>query len=244
MFTIDLNADVGEGVGNEEHLIPLLSSCNIACGAHAGNPVLFEKTLILANSYNLRIGAHPGYPDKENFGRVVMDISENDLKQSLSRQLNLAFKVANRHGVNLHHIKAHGALYNQLLYDYDLAALFIQVVLEHSNTIGIYTPYNSVLAELCQKNDLPVFFEGFADRNYEKNLKLISRKDVNALILNEEEILAHILPMIKENRVKAIDNSFQEIKVNTLCVHGDTENAHKILQYLRTKLPEHHVQIR
>jgi UPF0271 protein len=243
MFTIDLNADVGEGIGNEKHLIPLLSSCNIACGAHAGSPIIFENTLLLAKSYKLKIGAHPGYPDKENFGRVVMDISENDLKQSLSRQLSMAFKIANKHGVNLNHIKAHGALYNQLLKNYNLAALFVEGVLEYSKSIKIYTPYNSALAEVCKKINLPIVFEGFADRNYGKNLNLISRKDSNALILKKEEILAHILPMIKENRVKAIDNCYQEIKVNTLCVHGDTENAIEILKYLRTKLTEHHVQI-
>jgi len=242
-FEIDINCDVGEGVGNEADIFPFISSCNIACGGHAGDKETMLKVAKLAKRHNLKVGSHPSYPDKANFGRAVMDISDQDLIKSIRKQLADFDKVLKGEEIPLHHIKAHGALYNQTAKVEDLAAVYLEAIVGYKKKALLYVPFGSVMAKMAKKQGFSVWFEAFADRNYNSDLSLVSRKDEDALIEDSEAVLQHILPIIKKGEVRSITGDRCKIMANTLCIHGDTVSALKILMYLSSTLPKNQVQI-
>ena len=170
-WRIDINCDLGEGVGNEAELLPLIGSCNIACGGHAGDFVSMRETINLAKKNEVKIGAHPSYPDKANFGRQVMSISNKDLKISLQKQLKTFDKALEVENAQLHHIKAHGALYNQTAKDEDLAKFYLDIIKPYRESTYIYVPFGSVIAKLASQKGFKIFYEAFADRNYNSRLK-------------------------------------------------------------------------
>lgn len=243
VFNIDINCDVGEGVGNEADIFPYISSCNIACGGHAGDKETMRKIASLAKQNTIKVGSHPSYPDKANFGREVMDISKSDLKQSIKQQLSNFDKVLEQQGIPLHHIKAHGALYNQTAKDRELADVYLDAIQGYKQKAILYVPFGSVIAEQAVAQGFKVWFEAFADRNYNSDLSLVSRKQENALIEEPEAVLRHILPIIKNEEVLTINGEFSKIKADTLCIHGDTVSALKILMYLSKQLPQNQVRI-
>ncbi|WP_400079224.1 5-oxoprolinase subunit PxpA [Winogradskyella sp. R77965] len=243
ILKIDLNADVGEGIGNEADLMPFLSSCNIACGGHAGDLETMTKVIQLAKQYNVKIGAHPSFPDRENFGRLDMNISVADLYSSIKQQIRTLQNVLYTQKGQLHHIKPHGALYNLAAKDKKIAAVVIEVVKSIALPIKLYAPYKSIIADFASKANIDVTFEGFADRNYNDDLSLVSRKKENALLINRTEILNHMLRMILHNNVKSINGVEVPIKASTFCVHGDTKNAVEILEFLNQELPKNHILI-
>src|SRR6056297_2763649 len=242
-FKIDINCDVGEGVGNEEAIFPYISSCNIACGGHAGDKETMLKVASLAKKHNLKVGSHPSYPDKANFGREVMDISDQNLIQSIRKQLADFDEVLKQEQISLHHIKAHGALYNQTAKDEQLAKVYLNAIHDYKYRALLYAPYNSVVAKLAKERGFKLWFEAFADRNYNTDLSLLSRKEENALIEDPEAVLKHILPIIKKGEVITVDGKSHKILADTLCIHGDTVSALKILTYLSTSLPQNQVQL-
>ncbi|WP_405397693.1 5-oxoprolinase subunit PxpA [Maribacter sp. Asnod2-G09] len=242
--TIDINCDVGEGVGNEEALFPLISSCNIACGGHAGSKESILFCLELAKKYNVKVGAHPSYPDRENFGRVSMDISSDALIQSIKQQLQLFTSLCDQVDVELHHIKPHGALYNDIAKDEHLAKTFLKGIEEKKKSVVLYVPYCSVIQRLALENGFKVLVEAFADRNYNTDLSLVSRKESNALITDGKEVLAHLLRMYNENEVKTVNGDNIPIIANTFCIHGDTPSALQILAYLSNELPHHNLLVK
>lgn len=230
-FSIDINCDVGEGIGNESKLIPYISSCNIACNAHAGSIQIIDEVISLAKKYQVKIGAHPSFPDRENFGRKVMNLSSKTLQESIENQINLLIERADLQNVKLYHIKPHGALYNLILKDRETAQIVINAVKNTLKNGFLYVPYNSVIAEVAKLNNIQIKFEAFADRNYNNDLSLVSRFKENALLLNPKEIVDHVTRMVN-NKVKTIQGSLKDIKADTYCVHGDTENAVEILKAL------------
>ncbi|MDF0717335.1 5-oxoprolinase subunit PxpA [Muricauda sp. 334s03] len=242
-FKIDINCDVGEGVGNEADIFPFISSCNIACGGHAGNTKTMLRIASLAKKHNLKVGSHPSYPDKANFGREVMDISHQDLIQSIKQQLSDFDDILKRKGIPLHHIKAHGALYNQTAKDEKLAMVYLDAIEVYKEKAILYVPFDSAVAKIAEERGFKIWFEAFADRNYNADLSLVSRKEENALIEDPEAVLQHILPIIKKGKVFTIDGKASNIQVDTLCIHGDTVSALKILTYLSRALPQNKVQI-
>lgn len=242
MYSIDLNSDVGEGIGNEAALLPLLSSCNIACGGHAGDDAIIQHTIALAIQNNVKIGAHPGYPDRENFGRKIIDISKQELAQSLKEQILKVKNFAERQDQKLHHVKVHGALYNLASVDVDIARLIIQVVQEIREDLVLYVPYHSVIQEEAKKT-LQICVEGFADRSYNNDYTLVNRTLEGAVIHDITKVLAHVIPMIKEQSLTTIDNKMLPFKINTLCVHGDTATALQILTELHLGLKIHQIEI-
>ncbi len=242
-YFIDINCDVGEGVGNEADLFPFISSCNIACGGHAGSLQTMMQVAQLAAKHGIKVGAHPSYPDKANFGREVMDISKEELEQSIQTQLATFDEVLKQQQISLHHIKAHGALYNQTAKDEKLAKVYLKAIKSYRNKALLYVPFKSVVAQLALEMEFKIAHEAFADRNYNADLSLVSRIEQNALIQNPEQVLQHILPMIKQGRVKAMNNEFVEISAQTLCVHGDTAAALEILTYISEELPRNQVHI-
>ncbi|MEM0933475.1 MAG: 5-oxoprolinase subunit PxpA [Bacteroidota bacterium] len=238
---IDINCDLGEGIGNEAQILPLISSCSIACGGHAGNKDTLFEIMRLAKEHGVQVGAHPSYPDKVNFGRKTMDISFHDLKKSLHQQLHLFQAVSEELNVPVSHIKPHGALYNQVAKDESLALFFLEVVKNTGLCKRIYAPYGSVIADLAAKEGIAVSFETFGDRNYTEDGNLVSRTNPNALILQPKRVLQHILPMIKKGALFTMFQKKIETRTDTICIHGDTETALKILLYLSKELPKHNV---
>lgn len=242
-FRIDINADVGEGIGNEAELMPLLSSCNIACGGHAGDYNTMTEVVRLAKQHQVKIGAHPSFPDRINFGRVVLKLKEQDLYESLSAQINSFLDVLNEQDASLHHIKPHGALYNLAAKDDVTARVIVEVVKSLDLSVKLYAPYKSIMASLAERNTIEVVYEAFADRNYNTDLSLVSRNNDNAILQNETDVLEHVLRMVKDQNVLSVQDDILPIKAATFCVHGDTLNALKILKYLRQELPKQDVLI-
>lgn len=241
--TVDINADVGEGLDNEALLMPYLSSCNIACGGHAGNMETMTSVVRLAKKHKVKIGAHPSFPDKVNFGREIMKISAADLYSSLKSQIRNLQNALYRENAQLHHVKPHGALYNLVAKDEKTAKVIIEVIKSIAMPIQLYAPCGSVIAQLAKKERIDITFEAFADRNYNKDLSLVSRKKESAILLNNDKILNHILGIIHHEKVTAIDGVEVPIKASTFCVHGDTHNVLDILRFLTRELPNHNVKI-
>ena len=244
MRIIDINCDVGEGVGNEKELFPMISSCNIACGGHAGSKETIRWCLELAKEFNVKVGAHPSYPDKENFGRVSMSISDADLIKSIQAQMQLFESVRSKLNTPLHHIKPHGALYNDIAKNEQLSQAFLKSIEAFKDEVYLYVPFNSVVEKVAKKNGYKVLIEAFADRNYNNDLNLVSRKEDNAIISNEEEVLKHVLRMAKDNVVKTIKNEDIAMNADTYCIHGDTPSALQILMYITEHLPEYNLQVK
>ncbi len=243
-WSIDINSDVGEGIGNEDNLLPLISSCNIACGGHAGDIATMEYVIGLAKKHHVKIGAHPSYPDKVNFGRQVLSISDEDLKASITDQLKTFNKVLEKENAQLHHIKAHGALYNETAKNKSLALLYLDAIKPYRENTFLYVPYGSVISKLALKNNFKIIYEAFADRNYNPDLSLVSRQFPNALIEEPQKVLEHILFIVKKGKVKTVAKEEIEIKADTLCIHGDTPSALQILMYLSQELPNSGVQLK
>ncbi len=241
-IAIDINCDVGEGIGNEAKLLPLISSCNISCGGHAGDEATIKEVIQLAKMHQVKIGAHPSYPDKENFGRVVLNISSERLIESIQQQLTVFMKVLDKEDAHLHHIKPHGALYNKIAQDEALAHVFLDAI-EPYKTIPLYLPYLSQIHGVAIKRGFSFFLEAFADRNYNDDLNLLPRSSAKALITKPEAVLKHILSMVKESSIQTPSGKRMEIKADTFCIHGDTSSAFEILMYLSTELPKHQVNI-
>lgn len=238
MRTIDINCDVGEGIGNEDQLMPYLSSCNIACGGHAGSIEIIDNTIRIAKENNVKIGAHPSFPDKENFGRKFVDMPYKTLQKSLEEQIGLLKKRVELQNANLFHIKAHGALYNALVINEGIANTFLNAVKNTVKNIILFVPFNSVIAKLALENDIAIKYEGFIDRNYNDDLSLVGRNNENAVITDKAEAFDHVSKMILEQRVKTINNREVPIQADTFCIHGDNKNALELLVYISKRLNE------
>ncbi len=240
--TIDINCDVGEGVANDPALLPLVSSCSIACGGHTGDEASIRTTIRLAKKYKVKIGAHPSYPDKENFGRKVVEISADALKRSLQEQLDTFARIIEEEQAHWHHIKPHGALYNQVAKDNELATVFLEAVAEYASDRYIYAPFQSRIAKNAMNSGCKIMYEAFADRNYNQDLSLVSRSLENAVITSPEAVLQHLLLMVLEKKVKTISGEVHTIQADTFCIHGDTATALEILMYLHEELPKYNIQ--
>lgn len=243
-YVIDINCDVGEGVGNEADLLPLISSCNIACGGHAGDVDSMAKVIRLANLNGVRVGAHPSYPDTKNFGRVSLDISSDRLIDSVQDQIETFTGVCENENVKMHHIKPHGALYNDIAKDIKLAKTFLEAIYRYKDDIFLYVPYKSMIEYESLNQNFNIKYEAFGDRNYNEDLSLVSRKLPNAIIEKPEMVLSHLLSMIRECSLQTVSGGPVKIKADTFCIHGDTPSALQILTYLTKELPQHHIYIK
>lgn len=242
--TIDINCDVGEGIGNESDLIPFISSCNIACGGHAGDQATMTQVARIARQHKVKVGAHPSYPDRENFGRKIMDISYATLFKSLEDQIGALIEVLRHEHMQLHHVKPHGALYNLAAVNKEVATVIVEVMKRFHLPLKLYVPYRSVIAAVAVKEGIPITYEAFADRNYHQDLTLVSRQKENALITNSDELIAHVLRMIIDKKVLTIEGVEVEIDADTFCVHGDNPKALKLIKGLVNNLAENNIKIR
>lgn len=239
---IDINVDVGEGLNNEELILPLVDTCNIACGAHAGDVETMTAVVRLAKTYNVKIGAHPSYPDRENFGRKPMTISNMDLTESLTTQIKRLLNIVNAFNSTLNHVKPHGALYNKAATDKSTAMAIVLAVKSISIPLKLFVPYNSVIAEEAQRQGIPIVYEAFADRNYNEGLTLVSRSEPDAVITDPAVVYDHVSNMVKTGKVKTINGVEEEIKADTFCVHGDNPQALDLIRRLRGELKSNHIQ--
>jgi UPF0271 protein len=238
---ICINADLGEGYPWDEQIMPWIQTCNIACGGHAGNKDSIRKTLLLAKKYHVTVGAHPSYPDKNNFGRVPLIISEKDLKKSIIAQINLLLQESEACGVKLHHIKLHGALYHEAAYSRECGKIVLEAFFEAiKQKMLLFAPCASPFIELCKEHDWPVWQEAFIDRNYESNYHLTDRNKENAIIQDPELCLKRLQSMVFQNQITTSTGKVIPIFPNTYCIHGDESGAAKILQYLHVKFSDEH----
>nr|WP_299385446.1 5-oxoprolinase subunit PxpA [Allomuricauda sp.] len=242
-WSIDINCDVGEGMGNEALLFPHISSCNVACGGHAGDSQSMSKVVALAKEHQIKVGAHPSYPDKKNFGRKVMAISEGALENSIHDQLRDFETVLSKENVPLNHVKAHGALYNETAKNPDLAHAYLNILKSYGLKVPLYVPFGSQMDTLAPDYGFEVRHEAFGDRNYNKDLSLVSRKLPNALIEQPEAVLDHVLYIIKNGKIVTLSGESTPMESQTICIHGDTPSAYQILMYLSQELPKHGVSI-
>ncbi|WP_339900822.1 LamB/YcsF family protein [uncultured Cyclobacterium sp.] len=229
---VDLNCDLGEGMANDKAIMPFLGSCNIAAGGHTGDEHTILETIQLAKKHQVKIGAHPSYPDQQNFGRSPVDISFAQLEESLFQQINLVKKLASTENKTLHHIKFHGALYLKSLTSPELAGNLAKFVAHNYKGVQLYAPYGSCMAEEARKQKVPLKNEGFADRAYMTSSILISRKNSNAILTNLDEVRHQVLSMVYKGKVPTFDKQSHDIVVDTICIHGDHPKALEIAQLL------------
>lgn len=228
--SIDLNADVGESfgpwsMGEDERLIPLLSSANIACGAHAGDPLTIERTVRLAVESGVAVGAHPGYPDLAGFGRRDLAMAPDELAASVLAQIATVAAFARDAGADLHHVKAHGALYNAAARDSRLAEVLATAIARAAPGTRVYgLPGSTFLAAAAAVGLQPVA-EGFPDRAYEPDGSLRARRHDDAVLLDSDRIAERAVAIARDGRVVAVDGSEVRLDVQTLCLHGDTPGA-------------------
>lgn len=230
---IDINCDLGEGYGNDHQIMTLIDSCSIACGGHFGDQKSMKDTMLLSIDNNVQIGAHPSYPDKASFGRKSMDILRQIIRDSLERQLDGFFKIALNLNINVHHIKPHGALYNDTFSNQMYWDTFYNLSKDYP--FEKYYVLASCNQQISFTDDVVYWQEGFVDRMYNDNLTLQSRECEGALIQDFDIFKAHVNCILKDKKIKCVDNIKRPIHFDTLCIHGDHPNTINYLRYLRSQ---------
>ena len=230
---ININCDLGEGLNNEEIIMPLIKSCNIACGGHSGDIDSMQRCVELAIINNVEIGAHPSYPDKENFGRIHLDIPVLELKESIVNQIESLISICKSHNIDLTHIKAHGALYNEMIKDSNLSNIYLDIIDIYKDKYYLYIPYKSEIEKIAVDRGFKIKYEVFGDRNYNDDLTLVSRKEEEALITIPEKVIKHISEIYYNNCVVSVNGNKKDVKADTYCIHSDTQNAEHILKSIK-----------
>ncbi len=236
---IDLNSDLGEGSGNDEAIMPYITSANIACEFHAGDENVMQETVLLAKRYGVNIGAHPGWRDKKNFGRLEMNVSAQEVEAVVFEQINLLAGIAKMEGVALTHVKPHGALYNQAAKDRGLAHAISRAVKSFSVDLILVGLAGSVLCEAGIEAGIKVAGEGFPDRVYNPDGTLLSRSQPGAVIESPEEVAVNALKLIKDG----ILFGGKKVNVDTLCLHGDNIHAAENAKLLHDILIENGIEV-
>jgi UPF0271 protein len=239
--TIDLNSDMGEGfgvweMGDDFALLDYIDSTNIACGWHAGDPERMKNLVAAAIKKNVFIGAHPSLPDLLGFGRREMAITPNDAYNYVLYQAGALQAFIRAQGGKLHHVKPHGALYNQAAKDINLARAIAQAIKDLGDGIILYGLASSCYVEAAQEFGVPLWQEVFADRRYTPEGYLVPRKQANALIETEDEAIKQVLRMANEGEVVALDGSVVKVQADTLCIHGDGPSALDFVRKIRPLL--------
>ncbi len=241
---IDLNSDLGEGAGTDAEIMPWITSVNVACGAHAGDEETMRRTIALALEHGVAIGSHPGYRDPANFGRLALHVSRDELLADLRRQLETLRLVADAAGARLAHVKAHGALYNRGERDDGVAAIVVEAVRSFDEDLVLYAPPGSAMERAARQADLRVAREGFADRAYEPDGTLRSRRLPDAVHTDPAVAAAQAVSIARDRRVTASDGSALPLEVDTICIHGDTPGAAGIARAVRAALASAGVDVR
>ncbi|HLP95640.1 MAG TPA: 5-oxoprolinase subunit PxpA [Saprospiraceae bacterium] len=242
MTSIDLNCDMGEGMPNDAALMPLISSANIACGYHAGDGQIMQKTITLALEHGVKIGAHPSFPDRENFGRTPMQLPAEEITAIVKHQIELLAELAEKHHTRVHHVKPHGALYNMAWRDTEIATAICKAILETDPSLVLYAQSGSALISFGETLGLQTCSEVFADRSYQPDGSLTPRSMPHALLENDADVLRQVLQMVTQQTVNA-DGQTIPVRAQTICLHGDGAHAVAFAQLLRETFRVHHIGV-
>jgi len=235
-LVVDLNSDLGEGAGHDNEILDLVSSANIACGFHAGDPASIFATIQAALERGVSLGAHPSFPDRENFGRTEMTMPGAEVYSTVAYQIGAFHALARAAGGRMNHVKAHGALYNMAARDRALADVIANAVHSLDPQLILFAPANSQLDFAATELGLTSASEVFADRNYLPDGSLVPRSDARAFVHDPMEAAERIIRMLIEGKVQAVDESDVEVLAATVCVHGDNPQAVEFVRKLRERL--------
>jgi UPF0271 protein len=240
---IDLNCDMGEGMTTDASIMPFISSANIACGYHAGDVDTMKRTIALCLQHKVAIGAHPGFNDKENFGRINQQLSDQELYDLVAEQLLIIQQLCKVAGTTLHHVKPHGALYNMAAKNQHMSTILAKAVYEFDPSLFYYGLSNSFMITEAKNLGLKTVNEVFADRTYQVNGSLTPRTEKNALIEDTEIALAQVLQMVQSNTVKTIQGKEISLQPQTICLHGDGPHAVDFAKVIYQKLKNNSIHI-
>ena len=246
---IDLNSDLGESfgpwpMGQDAALMASISSANVACGFHAGDPGAMRETVALARQHGVAIGAHPGFPDLVGFGRREMKTTPQEVEDFVVYQVAALAGIAATQGVSLQHVKAHGALYNMACRDRALADAIARAVAMVDRTLIVFGLPGSELLRAGEAAGLPVAAEVFADRAYERDGSLANRNKPGSVIHDADAVVARAVRMVRDGDVVALDGSVIPLEARTICLHGDTPGAAGLARAVRSGLEKAGVEIR
>ncbi len=244
MHTIDINCDVGEGYTNDADLMQYISSANIACGFHAGNEEIIKESIELCLKNNNAIGAHPSFNDKENFGRINRQLSDGELYDLIAEQVDLLQKHCKQAGTTLHHVKPHGALYNMAAINSKMSYVIASAIKEVDTSLIVYGLSNSEILVEANKVGLVFAAEVFADRTYQADGTLTPRSMANALITKVEASLQQCLQIIQTKTITSINNTIVPVVADTICIHGDGNNAVDFAKSLYQLLINNNIQLK
>ena len=242
MRNIDINADLGEGYGFDKELMPLISSCSIACGGHYGNQETIRTAVNLAKENGVRVGAHPSFPDTNNFGRSIITMTKSELFDSVLEQLRTFYSVCDEEEVPVHHIKLHGALYNYAARDAPTADAVVEAVIASKKRPKLYIQHGSILHKKAE-NLLPLVFEAFIDRHYNADLSLVPRGKPEAVITNPEIAWQQLFDLVIHGIVRTFNSEEKPIEASTFCVHGDNPHSVTILRHIRQQMKKHAITL-
>ncbi len=246
---IDINCDLGEtsladGPGSDEVIMPFISSVNIACGFHAGDPLTIEQTVRSAIRNGVSIGAHPGYPDRENFGRKPMKMSQRELRAMILYQAGAVKAMAEAAGARMRHVKPHGALYNTAATDYDMSMVIVRAVKDLDSSLVLVGQSGSQLIRAARNAGLACASEVFADRAYNDDGTLVARTVEGAVLHDTELMIRRVFRMIKEKEVVTVSGKVIRIEAETVCIHGDNEAAAEFVKELAEALRTEGITLR
>ena len=249
MSCVDLNCDLGESfgtytIGLDAQVIPHVSSVNIACGYHAGDPVVMEKTVALAREHGVAIGAHPGFPDLMGFGRRPMNITPAEAGAYVKYQMGALLAFVKAQGLKLQHVKPHGALYNMAAKDEALAKAIAQSVASVDSNIRLMGLAGSLMLKEAEKAGLSVISEVFADRAYNDDGSLVNRKLPGAVIHDAQQAAARAVMMAKEHKIISINGKEISLQADSICVHGDNAQAIELVCTIRSALKTEGIAIK
>ena len=246
---ININCDLGEKSKHHSNkydpdLLDIVNSANVACGFHAGDEESMKQVVQISKKNGVSIGAHPSFNDPENFGRQRMDLPPDEIRKLIIDQFEILQKIAQDHGENVTHIKPHGALNNMACEDIDLANTLAKVINEINKDLIYLVPTGSKMEEAAKKLNMRIACEIFADRNYEDDGNLVSRKKSHALITDPEEAKKHVLNMVKNQSLNCHSGKQIPCKIDSVCIHGDNESSLSTAKSIRENLLESGLQLK
>ena len=238
---VDINVDLGEGFDNESLIMPFISSANIACGGHAGSNQIMEVCVDLAIKYSVRIGAHPGFEDKANFGRLKLEIPMEQIRSSISRQIKDLITICKSKHTQVSYVKPHGALYHLVCNELEFAQMMLSLLKDEFPQLALMGLPNCLANELAEQFGVPFIKEGFADRVYELDGQLRSRQKENSLINDYDSVLEQVLSLNKGFVIAKKEKV--NLDVDSICFHGDHSNAVDLIQNINKDLGQQGFEI-
>ena len=248
MDSIDINSDLGEfrnekQLTNELNILNYISSCSIACGGHVGDFNSIKTIIEACKKHSIAIGPHPSYPDKEGFGRRMIDIESKDLENSIRDQINLFLKVADSLSMPVRHVKLHGRLYNEVSKSEVLSSLFVNLIDSFKCDLSVIGPAESLLGQMLEDEDIPFIPEAFIDRTYKEDLTLVDRSEEGSVLISVEEQINQARSIVCDEKIMSNNNKILNLKAETLCIHGDSPNSLEVAEALTNMLKKEKIKI-